>query len=65
MNLSAFLQRENFSFDKMAEVLDNMFETKIPKQVELKLPKLKKVGDSTPQLPKLQLPKLKKIETNG
>ena len=35
--------KTNFSFDKMAEVLDNIFETKIPKQVELKLPKLKKL----------------------
>ena len=35
--------KTNFSFDKMAEVLDNILETKVPKQVELKLPKLKKV----------------------
>jgi hypothetical protein len=32
----------------MAELLDNILETKIPKQVELKLPKLKKV-----ELPKI------------
>ena len=43
--------KTNFSFDKMAEVLDNIFETKIPKQVELKLPQLKKI----------ELPKFKKI----
>jgi glycosyltransferase involved in cell wall biosynthesis len=35
--------KTNFSFDEMAKVLDNIFETKIPKQVELKLPKLKKL----------------------
>jgi glycosyltransferase involved in cell wall biosynthesis len=40
--------KTNFSFDKMAELLDNILETKIPKQVELKLPKLKKV-----ELPKI------------
>jgi glycosyltransferase involved in cell wall biosynthesis len=34
--------KSNFSFDKMAETLDVIFE-KIPKQVEIKLPKLKKV----------------------
>ena len=48
----------------MAEVLNNILETKIPKQVELKLPTLKKVGSSENkiELPKLNLPKLKKIE---
>jgi glycosyltransferase involved in cell wall biosynthesis len=36
--------KTNFSFDKMAEVLDTMLETKIPKQVEIKLPQLKKIS---------------------
>jgi glycosyltransferase involved in cell wall biosynthesis len=36
--------KTNFSFDRMAELLDNIFESKIPKQVELKLPKLKKIN---------------------
>ena len=36
--------KTNFSFDKMAEVLDNILESKVPKQVELKLPKLKKIN---------------------
>ena len=36
--------KTNFSFDKMAEVLDIILETKIPKQVELKLPQLKKIS---------------------
>jgi glycosyltransferase involved in cell wall biosynthesis len=47
----AHYAKTNFSFDKMAEVLDNILETKVPKQIELKLPQLKKV----------ELPTLKKI----
>lgn len=39
----AFYAKENFTIDKMAEVLDNILENKVPKQVELKLPKLKKI----------------------
>ena len=35
--------KTNFSFDKMAEVLDGILESKIVKQVELKLPKLNKI----------------------
>jgi len=38
----AHYAKSNFSFDKMAEALDAIFD-KVPKQVELKLPKLKKV----------------------
>lgn len=53
--------KTNFSFDKMAEVLDNILESKVPKQVELKLPTLKKIGTTT-EMPKLNLPKLKKVE---
>ena len=45
----------------MADVLDNILENKVPKQVELKLPTLKKIGTST-EPPKINLPKLKKIE---
>ena len=55
--------KDNFSLDKMAEKL-NALLPKIeaaPKQVGLKLPKLKKVGDKQ-EVPKLKLPKLKKIE---
>jgi len=44
--------KTNFSFDKMAEVLDNILELKVPKQMEVKLPSLKK----------LELPKLKKAD---
>ena len=41
--------KTNFSFDKMTELLDNILEKNVPKQVDLKLPEIK-------------LPKLKKIE---
>jgi len=39
----AHYAKTNFSFDKMAEMLDVIFD-KIPKQVEIKLPKLKKLS---------------------
>ena len=39
----AHYSKTNFSFDKMTEVLDNVLETKVPKQVALKLPSLKKI----------------------
>lgn len=39
----AHYSKTNFSFDKMAELLDNILESKIVKQVELKLPKLNKI----------------------
>ena len=60
-----FYSRSNFSFEKMKEKLGKVLEEKtsgIPKQVELKLPKLKKVGENKTELPKLKLPKLKKVE---
>ena len=57
--------KENFSYEKMVEKLDNILTnnvTEAPKQVPLQLPKLKKIGgNTTPELPKLKLPKLKKI----
>ena len=48
---------------KFEEILDKYlpkFEEQ-PQQVNLKLPKLKKVGDSL-ELPKVELPKLKKVK---
>ena len=60
-----YYSRTNFSFEKMKEKLDKVLEEKtseIPKQVELKLPKLKKIGKNKTELPKLKLPKLKKVE---
>mgnify|MGYP003625221226 CR=1 FL=1 len=60
-----FRSKSNFSFEKMKEKLGKVLEEKtslIPQQVELKLPKLKKVGENKTELPKLKLPKLKKVE---
>jgi len=55
--------RESFSLDKMAsefnKIIDGVIEN-MPQQVSLKLPKLKKVGDSNSSN-KVKLPKLKKI----
>ena len=43
----AYKNKQNFSFEKMTEVLGELltkYESNIPKQVEVKLPKLKRVG---------------------
>ena len=56
------VNRDKFTLDKMSEKLDEIttqFIDKVPTQVGLQLPKLKKVGDKKPQ--KIQLPKLKKV----
>ena len=60
-----YYSRTNFSFEKMKEKLGKVLEditSSIPQQVELKLPKLKKVNVDKVELPKLKLPKLKKVE---
>ena len=47
----------------MVETLKTLLDTNIPefpKQVQLSLPKLKKIGEKT-ETPKIQLPKLKKL----
>ena len=57
--------REKFTLDKMTEKLDEIVSPiidKVPSQVGLQLPKLKKVGDV--DKPKIKLPKLKKM-TSG
>ena len=57
--------KDNWSFDKMTEKL-NLLLPKVevaPKMQELKLPKLKKIGETKQELPKLKLPKLKKIKS--
>ena len=57
--------KENFSFEKMKSLLDQILKENVveaPKQVPLKLPKLKKMENG--ELPKLKLPKLKKVEKN-
>lgn len=58
--------RQTFSLEKMAndfsKIIDDIISS-VPQQVSLKLPKLKKVGDSdkSNQNSKINLPKLKKI----
>ncbi len=59
-----FRSKSNFSFEAMKEKMDKVLTERLPefpKQIELKLPKLKKVEENKPELPKLQLPKLKKV----
>jgi len=57
--------RVNFSMDKMTKDFGKILDRYLPKfeeqpqQVDLKLPKLKKVGDSKPK--QIKLPKLKKV----
>ena len=58
------LNRKKFTLDKMTEKLDEIITPivdKVPTQVGIKLPKLKKVGSSEP--PKIKLPKLKKTKS--
>jgi hypothetical protein len=58
-----FQSRSKFSYEKMKEKLGALFTLKIPefpKQVQLKLPQLKKI--ELPKLKKIELPKLNKIE---
>ena len=56
------INRKKFTLNQMAEKLNEIvtpYIDKVPSQVKLNLPKLKKVGNS--ELPKIKLPKLKKI----
>tara|TARA_R110001592_G_scaffold123500_1_gene331440 strand:+ start:784 stop:2172 length:1389 start_codon:yes stop_codon:yes gene_type:complete len=56
------VNREKFTLNKMTEQLDEIISpiiNKLPSQVGIKLPTLKKVGGSEP--PKIKLPKLKKV----
>ena len=60
-----YYARTNFSFKDMKEILSKILDENVPeiaKQVELKLPKLKKEGNSSPKLPQLKLPKLQKVK---
>jgi glycosyltransferase involved in cell wall biosynthesis len=50
----AYRSRTEFSLDKMAEKLLSILDTRVPKQIALKLPTLKKI----------ELPKLKKVEND-
>ena len=56
------VNKSKFSLDAMTRELGKILDKYVPefpKEVELKLPKLKKVGDTTPS--KITLPKLKKV----
>jgi len=58
------INRDKFTLDKMTEKLDKIATPlidKVPTQVGLQLPKLKKVGNDNTQSPKIKLPKLKKV----
>ena len=61
----AMYNRVNFSMNKMTKEFDKILDRYLPKfeeqpqQVDLKLPKLKKVGDTKPK--QIKLPKLKKV----
>jgi len=60
------VNRDKFTLDKMTEKLDEIvtpYVDKVPTQVGLQLPKLKKVGDTKPQ--KIKLPKLKKVTSEA
>ena len=54
--------REKFTLKNMSKKLDDIINSHLkglPQQVELNLPKLKKVGNTEPS--KIKLPKLKKV----
>jgi len=55
--------KDNWSFDKMVEKINTFMpiEKPTPKNVEVKLPKLKKIEDNR-ETPQIKLPKLKKIK---
>jgi glycosyltransferase involved in cell wall biosynthesis len=60
--------RETFTHKKMSELLNKILDKHVeslPSQVQLKLPKLKKVDAVENELPKIKLPKLKKITKEG
>ena len=62
------VNRDKFTLDKMSDKLDEVVKPyidKVPTQVGIQLPKLKKVGDSKSELPKIKLPKLKKVTSEA
>ena len=61
-----YRSKNEFSWDKMKDKIDSLFTQYIPefpKEVQIKLPSLKKTNAS--DLKKIELPKLKKVESNG
>ncbi len=60
------INRDKFTLDKMTEKLDEIVTPhidKVPSQVQLNLPKLKKVNKS--ETPQVKLPKLKKVTSEA
>ncbi len=60
------INKDKFTLDKMTKRLDEIvipYLDKVPTEVGLNLPKLKKVGKSEP--PKMNLPKLKKVTSEA
>ena len=60
------VNRDKFTLDKMTEKLDEIVTPhidKAPSQVQLNLPKLKKVNKS--EAPQVKLPKLKKVTSEA
>tara|TARA_B100001094_G_scaffold328758_1_gene389912 strand:+ start:90 stop:1421 length:1332 start_codon:yes stop_codon:yes gene_type:complete len=60
------VNRDKFTLNKMTEKLDEIitpYIDKVPQQVGLNLPKLKKTGGS--EAPKIKLPKLKKVTSEA
>ena len=63
----AIVNQTKFSLDSMTKKFEQILDRYLPKfeeqptPVDLKLPKLKKVG-GIPELPKIELPKLKKVK---
>ena len=55
---------KKFTLNQMTKNLDKLMETHtkdLVSQVQLKLPKLKKIDNNKPKLPKIKLPKLNKV----
>lgn len=61
------MNQTKFSLDAMTKKFEEILDKHLPnfeapaKKVDLKLPKLKKVGSDTPPPQKMKLPKLKKV----
>jgi hypothetical protein len=59
--------REKFTLIKMGDKLKDIFDKRLPafpKEMSLKLPKLRKINNDPIEVPKLKLPKLKRISGN-
>ncbi len=61
-----YRSKSEFNWEKMKDKIDSLFVQYIPefpKEVQIKLPSLKKTSIS--DLKKIELPNLKKVESNG